>query len=215
MEFIVNTLKLFKKQLLLVLIIFILTPISSSMADSKKMKTIAIIPFETNSQADISYITSGVLNMLYSRLSWKDRVTLIHKKDIKTSLAETEPLSETDLVLKIGENTQADYVVTGSITEFSNAFSLDVKIYDIKNRSYLTFYDQAEKIDQVVQKTDIISAKINKKVFDRTTTTFERIKRENLITEEELKRMNPEQMMPIHQTGDDENTPWWKFWEYL
>ena len=196
--------------MLLLLIIFLLTPISSSIANSKNIKTIAILPFETNSQADISYITSGVWNMLYSRISWRDHIQVINKNKLSSSLDNLKGATENEMVLKIAQDTQAGYVLTGSITEFSDAFSLDVKIYDIKNRSYLTFYDQTTKIDQIIQKTNVISAKINKKVFNRTTTTFERLKKEEIITEEELKRMHPEQMMPYHQKKKDD--PWWKIW---
>ena len=184
------------------------SPLNASLADS--IKTIAIIPFETNSQEDISYITSGAWNMLYSRLSWKDHVRVIDKNSLSNSLDDLKMVPGNKRVLRIAQETQAEYVMIGSITQFAEAFSLDVKIYDIKNRSYLTFYDQTNKIDQVIQKIDMISAKINKKVFDRTTTTFERMEKEQIITEEELKRMHPEQMMPINLGETD--TPWWKFW---
>lgn len=195
---------------LIVFTIFLSSPVDSL---AKENQTIAILPFEINAQEDISYITSGVLMMLESRLSWKDHVGMINRADINKALDGTGHLSENKLVLKTGNATRADYVVTGSITEFSNAFSLDVKIYDIENQSFLTFYDQAPKIDEVIQKTDIIAAKINKKVFDRTTLTFERLEKEAIVTEEDLKRMHPEQMMPIRPSEDNENTPWWKFWK--
>jgi len=201
------------KKIFFQLVVTFFLIINTSPGYSKSLVTLAILPFETHSEKDIAYIESGVLNMLYSRLSWKDHVALINKNDINKTLGGTDHLSENDLVLKIGENTRAAYVLTGNITEYSDAFSLDVKIYDIENRSYLTFYDQTATIDQVIQKTDVISAKINKKVFDRTTTTFERLKKEKLITEEELKRMHPEQMMPYHQEKKD--APWWKFWQFF
>lgn len=205
-----NPLNFSIKQCLLWLIVSILIPFSSGLADTKSIKTIAIIPFETNSQDDIAYITSGAWNMLYSRISWRDHVRVIDKHEVAGSLDNLTAATENERVLKLAQDTQAGYVMTGSITEFADAFSLDVKLYDIENRSYLTFYDQTAKIDQVIQKIDIISAKINKKVFDRTTTTFERMEKEKLISEEELKRIHPEQMMPIHQDKTDD--PWWKFW---
>lgn len=205
-----NPLNFSIKQCLLCLIVSILIPFNSGSANTKSIKTIAIIPFETNSQDDITYITSGAWNMLYSRISWRDHVRVIDRHKLSASLDNLMAATENDRVLKLAQDTRAEYVMTGSITEFADAFSLDVKLYDIENRSYLTFYDQTAKIDQVIQKIDIISAKINKKVFDRTTTTFERMEKEKLISEEELKRIHPEQMMPIRQDKTDD--PWWKFW---
>ena len=212
MEFIVNLLSFLKKPSLLILTLSILIPFSIGFADTKSIKTIAIIPFETNSQDNISYITSGVWNMLYSRISWKDHVQVINKNKLSNSLDNQKTATENEMVLKIAQDTQAGYVMTGNITEFADAFSLDVKIYDIKSRSYLTFYDQTTKIDEVIQKMDIICAKINKKVFDRTTTTFEKLKKEEIVTEEELKRMHPEQMMPMNMNQEKKADPWWKFW---
>ena len=212
MEFIVNTLKPLKKQLLLLLIIFILTPISSSMADSKKMKTIAIIPFETNSQADISYITSGVLNMLHSRLSWKGNVAVVKTSAvIKELSAITEP-SESKTIITLGEKTTADYVITGIVTQFSGAYSIDIKVYNLKEKSFLTFYGQSKTIDKIISEIDIAAAKINKKIFDRTTGSYEKFKKEKVITEEDLRRMNPERMMPSRPIGEDGGKPWWKIW---
>ena len=210
-----NPLNFLTKQRLLwlilsILILSILIPFSSGMANTKSIKTIAIIPFDINSQDDIAYITSGAWNMLYSRISWRDHVRVIDKHKLSNSLDNLTSATENDRVLKLAQDTQAEYVMTGSITEFAEAVSLDVKLYDIENSTYLTFYDQTTKIDQVIQKIDIISAKINKKVFNRTTTTFEKMEKEKLISEEELKRIHPEQMMPITQNKKDD--PWWKFW---
>ncbi|WP_041279611.1 hypothetical protein [Desulfobacula toluolica] len=198
------------KQCLLWFILSILIPFNSGMANTQNIKNIVILPFETNSQSDISYITSGAWNMLYSRISWRDHVRVIDRHKLSGSLDNLTAVTENERIFNIAQDTSAEYVMTGSITEFANAFSLDVKLYDIENRSYLTFYDQTEKIDQVIKKINLISAKINKKVFDRTTTTFERMEKEKLISEEELKRIHPEQMMPIHQSKT--NDPWWKFW---
>lgn len=174
--------------------------------------TIAILPFEIHSEKDAPYIQSGILNMLYSRLYWKGHVTLINKNDVKNKLASTNQLAENELVLKLGDNAWTDYVMTGSVTGYADAFSIDVKIYDIKNQSYLTFFDQTTEIEQVIKKVDIISAKINKKLFNRATITYERLKQEEIISEEELKRMNPEKMMPYRKMIDPGEKPWWKFW---
>ncbi|SDU31362.1 hypothetical protein [Desulfobacula phenolica] len=205
-----NPLNFSIKQYLLWLIVSILIPFNSGMANTQNIKTIVIFPFETNSHNDISYITAGAWNMLYSRISWRDHVRVIDRHKLSGNLDNLTATTANEQILKIAQDTSAEYVMTGSITEFANAFSLDVKLYDIKNRSYLTFYDQTAKIDQVIQKINIISAKINKKVFDRTTTTFEKMEKEKLISAEELKRIHPEQMMPIHQDKTDD--PWWKFW---
>lgn len=220
MEHLVNKLRFFKvpgllpyfSAGLLLFTLVILIPASSSAADTKSIKTIAIIPFETNSQTDISYITSGVLTMLHSRLAWKDNVEMVKQKTVNTVLSGLKKPSESDRVTELGEKTNADHVITGIITEFSGAYSIDTKIYDLKEKTYLTFYGQSKTIDKVISSVDIVAAKINKKVFNRTTLSYEKYEKDKFITEEELRRMNPERMMPVQNPLESKEKPWWKIW---
>jgi len=212
MELIVNPLKFLIKQRLLLLILFILIPFSSGLAESKKIKTIAIIPFETNSQTDISYITSGILNMLHSRLSWKDNVAIVKTSIVIKEFSDITEPSESKAIIELGKKTNADYVITGIVTHFSGAYSIDTKVYDLKEKSFLTFYGQSKTIAKVISRIDIVAAKINKKVFNRTTVSYEKFEKDNIITEEELQRMNPERMMPIPNSLNDKEKPWWKIW---
>ena len=190
----------------------ILTPAAGNTSEPEPVKTVAILPFETNAQKDISYIGSGILSMLHSRLHWKHQVRVIDTAQAMKALTGTKDASTRKTILRIGETTNADYIVTGIVTEFSGAFSIDTKVYDIKNGSFLTFYDQSETIDRIIPQVDIVAAKINKKVFDRTTVSFEKFKKERVITEEELRRMNPERMLPPGELYEEEEKPWWQIW---
>lgn len=186
-------------------------PILSS-ANTDGTKTVCIIPFEINSQKDISYIKSGIINMLNSRLSWKGKVEILPKNKVVKALAGSKQTSGNSLVKKIARKTGADYVVSGVITEFSGSYSIDTKVFNLHENSYLTFYGQSDSISNLIENADIIAAKINKKVFDRTTSSYEKFEKEKVITEEELRRMNPERMMPARKVDPEEDEPWWKIW---
>ena len=177
------------------------------------LKTITIVPFESNTDKDITYITDGVVNMLNSRLFWRGQTQITGNEKTLKALAETsEETSRDQAILNFGRLTAADYVVTGIITEFSGAVSIDVKVFNLAEQSFLTFYGQSEKIDQLISQTDIIAAKINKKIFERTTVSYEKFEKEKIITEEELRRMNPEKMIPMPGTFEQKSKPWWKIW---
>lgn len=194
---------------LFVTLFFIIT---SGPINSQEVKTICIVPFDTNSQQDISYIKSGIINMLDARLTWKNKVLVTPKSQTKTVLSEIKKSNTKPSIIKIGKAAKADYVITGIITEFSGAFSVDTKVYDLEKKSYLTFFGQSKDINTIIPQIDIIAAKINKKVFDRTTVSYERFEKDKIITEEELRRMNPEKMMPVVRPEDQEDEPWWKLW---
>ncbi len=200
----------FKRNLLFILIILFF-PLSSGLAASNSQKTVAIIPFETNTENDLSYMTSGILNMLESRLAWKNKVAVVQQSAVIQSLSGMKEIYESNAVFKIGEKTGADFVVTGIITEFSGAYSIDTKVWNLKTKSFLTFYEKSEDLNKLVSRVDIVAAKINKKIFDRTTVSYEKYKNEKIITEEDLRRMNPERMMPV-QEPKERKKPWWKIW---
>ncbi len=195
----------------LFILITLLLPVSSGLAAANSLKTVAIIPFETNTENDLSYMTSGILTMLESRLSWKNNVAIVQQSVVNKALSGVKETYESNAVIKIGEKTKADYVITGTITEFSGAYSIDTKVWNLKTKSYLTFYDQSATLNKLISRVDIVAAKINKKIFDRTTVSYDKYKNEKIITEEELRRMNPERMMPVREAGERKK-PWWKIW---
>lgn len=185
-------------------------------SDSGRSSSIAILPFEIISKEDISYIQSGVTKMLYSRLEWKDHLTLIDRETIAGSLKHIDSKNQDRVVKKLSEMTGADFVISGSLTQFANAFSIDAKIYDIKNKRYMPFFEQSNKIDDIIPKINALSARINQKVFNRKTSAWEKLARQEKEEREQIKRQNPEQLMPITPgTEAEKPSSFWKIWEYL
>ena len=116
----------------------------------------------------------------------------------------------------MAELTDSDYVVTGSVTRFSDAFSIDTRVYDIKNKKFLTFFEQSTSFNDLIRKMNVISAKINKDVFDRETTAYSNLVKDEKEKEEQRKRQNPEKMMQNFPADQREKKPpFWKFWNYL
>ena len=115
----------------------------------------------------------------------------------------------------IARLTRSDFVLTGTLTRLSGSFSIDAKVYDIENKRYMAFFEQSKKSDVFINKVSRIAATINKKIFDRTTVTWEKMEEEKLAYIKEMKRKNPEYMMKTPQWQDTEESPGWKIWKYL
>lgn len=192
-----------------------LSPVSA--AQQSSAEKMAVLPFETQAGRDISYIRQGISHMLYSRLSWEDRVTVLPFETDMTVLDPVTGLPEKAAVLKVADDTGARYVLCGSVTEFSGAYSLDIQVFDVKEQTIIPFYDQAETIESVIPKMTAIAARINKKVFDRTTAAYKQLEQEKNSPAQALQRMNPENMLPYLQDADREekHVPWWKFWKHF
>ncbi len=195
-------------------------PSMAGTADAET-KTIIILPFEVNSQKDISFISSGIMDMLNSRLSWKDHVSVIDGKDIAGKKYNSQFLLKN--ILNKGGDLKGlpidnyDYVLTGSITEFAGAFSIDVKVFNVKNKTSRSFFNQASKMEKIIPGVDILAAQINKKIFNRTTEALKIMVNHDKYFEskrEKLIRRNPEKLLE-EQFGKEEHNdrPFWKFWK--
>ncbi len=178
-------------------------------------KTIAILPFEINSKQDISYMKKGVSRMLYSRLAWKDHVIVAPESAIPKEIKQFTSIRDNDTAAKVAAATRSDYVLLGSITEFAGAYSLDTKVFDIEKGTVQSFFGQAGSLDGIIPEMNIITATINNKIFNRTTSVIEPSKKNIIKPEIQSLRANPELMMrqkfPIEPT-EKEKPPFWKFW---
>ena len=182
-----------------------------------RLKTIAIIPFEINASQNLDYIRDGIVHMLYSRLSWPDNVMVLPQHQVDKKLAAQSANTEiTDQEVKeVTQTIHSDFILTGSITQFDNAFSIDTKIYDIANKKFLAFSQRSDKSDDLIDKVDRVAAVINHKVFDRATLTWDKIEQERQANNEKNKRKNPEYMMQNPEWQETKESYGWKIWKYL
>ena len=200
-------------------------------------KTIAVIPFTLNTPTPMPHIPAGIAQMLYSRLSWRGKVVVIPNKRVKdqlTALRRARGGNKLSPVLHGGKNAPiknagennrkltaalgralgCDFIVTGSITELAGSFSIDARVVDLKNRTYMSFFEQSQRAEELISRVDRLAAAINHKVFKRSTYTWEQMEAEKKAEQNRLKRQNPEHLLesPKPKTGDD---PGWKVWKYL
>ncbi len=182
------------------------------------VKKIAILPFEIHSGKDINHIKYGIDHMLSSRLSWADHTAITNKRIVNNALKKNNNLPNNKLLSAIAKATNSDYVLTGSITEFANSFSIDANIYNTIDKTSKPFFGQAAKMDKIIPEINLLAAKINKNIFNRTTTRYEEFSEQQSFAKQRQmqQRMDPEKMVTPHPSGDFERKkPWWYVWEYI
>jgi len=188
----------------------------SVVAQAKEIKTVAVLPFEIIAPEDLSYVQDGIVQMLHSRLVWKDKVSVIEQKKTETQFNQIKDQNSDRRIETLAKSLGSDYIITGSITHFADAFSIDTRIYDIRNKQWMAFSEQSTAINDLIPKMSAISAKINKKVFDRETVIYNDLVRQEQEKAEQWKRQNPERLMPEMPAGEREKkSSLWRFWEYL
>ncbi|MCP3900511.1 MAG: hypothetical protein GY707_12440 [Desulfobacteraceae bacterium] len=211
-----QTSKLAKTIIFALFIIFALANLNGLYANG--LKKIAILPFKIHSEKDITHIQHGINHMLSSRLAWADHTTIANKRTINDALKKNSKLSDEKFLSAIAKTTSSDYVLTGSITEFADSFSIDANIYNIKEKTSAPFFGQASKMDRIIPEISILAAKINKQVFDRTTEKYEEFTEEQSSAKQQKaqQRMDPEKMWtPQSESGYNEEKVGWKVWKYI
>ncbi|MEX1301622.1 MAG: hypothetical protein AB1Z16_05615 [Desulfotignum sp.] len=183
--------------------------------DTNKPAAIAVLPFVMYTTESNSHIQQGVMTMLNTRLAWPEQVRVIPKRRITEILAGVSLQNRNKVIQDVSEQTGSRYVLDGSITQLAGSFSIDAVVYDTQNKQYMTFFEQSDNSNELIDKVSRIAAGINKEVFDRATSDWEKIEQERRAKRQEYRRRNPEYMMQNPQWQQTQESPGWKIWKYL
>ncbi len=178
-------------------------------------ETLAVLSFNINADKNLDYLKKGISTMLYSRLTWPEKVVVVPPKKMASVEAGLKKLSGSKLVYETARKTGSRYVIYGTITSLAGAFSIDAKVFDTTEKQYMAFFEQSKNSDDLIKKVDYIAAAINHKVFDRTTVTWEQMEQEKQKKLNELKNQNPENLMQMPAGWQHEEKVGWKVWKYL
>jgi len=128
-----------------------------------------------NADRDLSFLQSGIMDMLSSRLAWKGKVQIIEKGLVKKEVDAVPGPMDKEKALKIGRALAADYVILGSLTVFGDSVSIDAKILDVaKSDELVTAYNQSKGMDGVIPTVNQFAEDINAKIMGKAVYQPER-----------------------------------------
>lgn len=130
-------------------------------------KRIAIVPFQINSPENLDYLEGSIFNMLASRLSVDETISVIERTTVVKALGKDKVDSlTTDSAVALGKRLGADYVVFGSLTKLGETFSLDAKMYDVDKKERSTaVYAQGSGMDSLIPKINEFARNMNFKIL--------------------------------------------------
>lgn len=144
-------------------ILFLIVFIPASNAG--KTKKIAVFPFKINAAQDLVYIKEGIMDMLPTRLYWKDEVVVVEKELIKEKVAEFKGSVNKETALNIGKSLDAHYVILGSLTVFGDSVSMDAKIFDVAQEGELfTAFTESTRMDELIPMINKFAEDIKAKI---------------------------------------------------
>ena len=152
----------------LFLIYFALLIVCNSVPALAAPARVAIIPFDMHAEKDLTFLQEGIMDMLGSRIAYKDQVEVISKPETLSALASVKGLEGENRALEVGGKLKADYVLFGSITMFGESVSIDAKMVDMSGQqSPLPFFTQTRGMGEVIPQINQFAASINETVFGR------------------------------------------------
>lgn len=133
---------------------------------------VALLPFVINADRDLSYLTSGMRDMLASRLGSGAGLEIVPRADVDLALAgKPAPANAADLRL-LGTKLQAEYVLAGSLTALAGSLSLDSTLHTVNGSAEpRTYYATAPREEEIISAIDTLSWQIAEQAFGKQRPT--------------------------------------------
>ncbi|MBN1546604.1 MAG: outer membrane protein assembly factor BamA [Syntrophaceae bacterium] len=157
-----NKKKITKGLLFSLFVVFIL--LSGQVLHAQEVKKITLLPFSVHAPSDPQILQDKVFRALVRDLRRNSMIEIVSADQLAITEA-VEPYTEAK-ALTIGKRLGVDYVIGGSVSQFGNILSIDVRLYDIGQEKTIPGFSiqgrGTENLTPVIQqiKTAIL-AKIN------------------------------------------------------
>jgi len=193
-------LKLFKNFILALAVVSLLTSVNTAFS-ADKISKVLILPFNINSEKDLTFLQKGIGEMLSTRLAFENRVITAGKGDPKIAAEKLPVTIDEKSALMFGEKAGADYVLFGSLTVFGDSISTDAKFYDVQKKSQLVVINEfGSNQGDVIYHINTFAARINETVFGRKIVSSQAPAKQGAAQQTSGKeqgidsRKNPEEM---------------------
>jgi len=160
-------LKLKKQKIILIILIgvisFYFSPCSIPAAEPAK---VLIFPFNIHSKDDLSFLNTGMIDMLSSSLSKNHNMVIVKLPETTHPDGGEAAIIDQETAIKLASDLNADYVVIGSLTVFGNSVSTNAKFIDVKkNESLVTLSEYGENRGDVLSHVNLFAAGIDTHLF--------------------------------------------------
>jgi TolB-like protein len=134
--------------------------ISARTGQAQEATRILVVPFEVHAAGDLSYLQRGITDMLTSRLERNNKVVVISAKG-----------TGDDDLAALARKTQADLVITGSVTILGDSVSTDAQVARAAavDEPVLSFGQTGSQHADVIAHVNQLAATINERLLSRGT----------------------------------------------
>lgn len=157
-------------------------------------QTLAITPFSITSESGrLDYLDTGIINLFSSRLALPGKVHVVDRAEVIPIFNQLKTSPIKTLIPELAKQTQADFVITGSLSQSAQGIELHVVVLDPQGvKPVLDLKETSGDFDSgdtVIPLVNLIAAKINQKLFSREVP-------------QEIKQKEPDLPYNIHAHPD-------------
>ncbi|MCK5100139.1 MAG: VCBS repeat-containing protein [Desulfobacteraceae bacterium] len=190
------------KTIYFAIVLVFLFSLFSECCFAAKSEKIAIMPFTMNSDQNLSFLQNGIFDMLSSRLSDGEKVSVLTRDNIDKVLEQAQKSVSAQGKMNrakaqiIGANLGVEYVLFGSLTVIGESVSLDAQMIDVAgDKPDVTFSNQTEKLGGVIPLINLFARDVNEKIFNRD------VGREREQRQQQYAQQQSGGQYPVNQDG--------------
>ena len=149
---------------------------------------ILVLPFEIHAPEKLEYLQSEIPKIVAKRL--KEDGAIIIDKFLESDMTWKQKIKSSAQIRNLGIETDADYVVWGSLTWIGKKFSLDVKAIRSFGQDFpASFFVEGEGMENLIVKVRAITVDIGMKLFNREKIAEIRISGNKRIEDDAIARV--------------------------
>jgi len=146
-----------------ILILAIAITFSCNNAFSEETKRVVILPFETHSKTDALQLQNQMTASLTNELLKTEFIRIVAKEQYEHLI--TGKTMDDELAIDVGRDTDADFVIMGSLTRIGNLLSADVRVMDVVGKEFSRgIYAQGMGIENIGE----LASKLAEEILLRT-----------------------------------------------
>ena len=145
-------------------LLFIGSFLSPKVVVAEKKEKVAVLPFRVHALKPLDHLQLGLQEMLIHRLE-KRGFSMVSPKVINKHTLAFLPAFEMKEIIKLGKVLKAEWIISGSVTQIGEKFSIDVKVVEVnEERPPFFIFGVADDIDAFADKFKRIAVSIDHKI---------------------------------------------------
>jgi TolB-like protein len=146
--------------------LFALLLIIASGTASAEEARIAVSAFQVNSKEDLGYIQSGLTSLLPPRISLPGKITVVDNSSVRRALSPPQADYSLEKKAQLTRSLAVDYLLTGSLTKFGDAISIDAFLYDAAAPEDSTpFSVDCMGLDNLIEQVQLLATELQRRIL--------------------------------------------------